>query len=102
MLTLEHGTLPLHDELASRPGFTDHAQHGQSLGTLNELRQRAHCGFRRLALLESLMGNLSRVKRNAATNSQLMSYFPKEQSHPSRLGTMIAFVAEENHQISCP
>jgi hypothetical protein len=106
-LSLEAGTLPLHDELASHLGFTDENQHGQRLGTLNELRQRLHCGFCRLALLAVLDGQRQMSEEEFGEQQPIdIILFPNEQSfrlsYPSRMGTRIAFVAEENHQSSGP
>lgn len=100
--------LPSHDELVTRLRFSeDDREEGRFLGTWNDLVQRAQCGFCQLvAAAVADNSDLTSSGRIPPDQPIRVLIFPGEQSfrlsYPSRIGTRLAFVAEDSHQASGP
>lgn len=107
-LTLENGRLPNHEELVSHLRFSERDKtDGRCLGTICELQERRQCAFCQLVVSAAIgdkdVGNESQLDPHETVN---VFVFPKEQSfrlsYPSRLGTRLAFVAQDESQVSGP
>ncbi|OIW28098.1 HET-domain-containing protein [Coniochaeta ligniaria NRRL 30616] len=110
-LAHRNGKLPTHDELVScfavkqEEYKEDELQEGILLGTLQELRQRKSCPVCRLVLI-AIDDAADGVSQPPADQPVRLLLFPGEQSfrlsYPSRLGTRLAFLADNDSQISGP
>lgn len=106
-LGLEGGKLPTYSTLKSLVFAEDNHNFHQPLGTLFDLRKRPNCAFCQLvlaAILEEDDG-IGNERRNSDALIEIL-LFPEEQSFrlscPSRLGTRLSFVAEDDNQVSGP
>lgn len=107
-LRLVQSTLPLHDDIVSALEFTRHdQQHGRRLGTLKDIRKRTHCPFCRL-VRAAIYDAPGAAINDSIENEQVINVFlfPGEHSfrlsYPSRLGTRLAFVAEDTSRVNSP
>lgn len=106
-----NGKLPTHNGLASLLAFKqeekeeDPLAEGLPLGTLQELRQRKKCPFCQLVLV-AINDAVDEGLQHPSDQLVRLVLFPGEQSfrlsYPSRLGTRLAFVADNDSQISGP
>jgi hypothetical protein len=111
-LTLTNGKLPTHYELLAQLAFMKdepgeaELEEGLLLGTLQELRQRRACRTCQLVLAAIHESADEGPQSPAADHQVRLLLFPGEQSfrlsYPSRLGTRLAFVADNDSQISAP
>lgn len=107
-LHVEGEKLPTYEELVSELSFSANDKiHGRRLGTIQDLKRRTQCAFCQLALdaaSRSTIGNYRSPIDGLQTIDVLL--FPEEQSFrlslPSRLGTKLTFVADNDAQISGP
>ncbi|KAF1846033.1 HET-domain-containing protein [Cucurbitaria berberidis CBS 394.84] len=103
---LQHAQLPSHDELLAQLPPLD-SDGGWCLGTWCQLQQRQQCAFCKL-VVDAVLGSVKKTHDEDIDSNQAISVlvFPDEQSfrlsYPSRLGTRIAFVAENAAQARGP
>ena len=105
-IRLQHGHLPSHDELIVQLSPLD-SDAGWYLGTWRQLQQREQCAFCQL-VVAAILDNFEQDGSEILNPNQAVSVlvFPDEQSfrlsYPSRLGTRIAFVADDAAQARGP
>ncbi|KAL9114719.1 MAG: hypothetical protein Q9227_001397 [Pyrenula ochraceoflavens] len=107
-LGLQNGKLPSRQYLLQHLELVENdREFGERLGTLSELRDRTHCNFCQLVVkaVESSADQWDKYEDNASQSIDVL-LFPDEQafrlSYPSRFGTKLAFVAEEDGKITGP